>query len=136
MPKATNLEYDQRIETARQMILSGLDASAICRDMTSRFEVSTRQAERYVSEAHERLKERFLLDRAALFAEHIAHRRDMRYRARRAKDLRMELAVAQDEAKLLGLYSPEEVHHDVTGSLSNVLIYMPDNGRGEIEGNE
>ena len=113
MPKATQFEHDKRIETAKQFLLAGVDVDEICQDLTQRYGVGLRQAQRYVSDARERIQKRVYADRAAMFAEHIALRRDMRKRARAAKDLRIELAIAQDEAKLWGLYPADR--HEVTG---------------------
>jgi hypothetical protein len=44
-----------------------------------------------------------------MLAEHMSVRRDIRRRAREAGDLRAEIAAAQDECKLFGLYPSEKV---------------------------
>ena len=113
MAKATQLEIDKRIETVKGLILAGNDTGAICQSLAEKWSISDRQVFRYVSEARERLQARIDADREAMFAEHVAHRRDMRRRARQANDLRAELMIAQDEAKLWGLYPADR--HEVTG---------------------
>jgi hypothetical protein len=119
MPKATQIEHDKRVETVKQFILAGVDVDEICQDVAIRFGVGTRQALRYVSYARKRIMRRVEADRDAMFAEHIAHRRDMRKRARQTKDLRAELSIAQDEAKLWGLYPADE--HRIAGADGGAL---------------
>jgi len=109
--KATQVEIDKRIEATKALLIEGYDSDFICQDLSGRYGVSLRQAERYLAAARDRLKTYVAADRAALFAEHIAHRRDMRRRAAKKGDLRTELAVAQDEAKLLDLYPADRHEH-------------------------
>lgn len=108
MPKATRLETDTRVETVRQFILRGDETSDIVRAATETWGIKDRQAWYYIGKAREKIQELSELARPYLLAEHIAVRRDIRMRAQKAGDLRAELAAAQDEAKLFGLYPAEE----------------------------
>jgi hypothetical protein len=66
--------------------------------------VTERTIDRYVSDARQALERDLAEARPYLLGEHIAHRRDLRIRFRKAGDLHGELKAAIDEAKILGLY--------------------------------
>jgi hypothetical protein len=103
------LETDTRVETVRQFILSGDEASDIVRRAAETWGIKQRQAENYIHMARAKIRAITEQVRPYLLAEHIAVRRDIRRRAREAGDLRAEIAAAQDEAKLFGLYPSERV---------------------------
>jgi hypothetical protein len=109
MAKSTRLETVTRVETVRQLIISGVEASAIVRTVAEKWTVKDRQAWNYVIKARAEIAIITQQARPYLLAEHIAVRRDIRRRAREAHDLRAEIAAAQDEAKLFGLYPSEKV---------------------------
>lgn len=105
---------ETRVDAVRVLLLKGHeDTPSLVQGIADRFGVNTRQAYNYVAKAKKQIGEVGAIDRAYRMAEHIAVRRDIRRRARDDGDLRMELAAAQDEAKLLGLYPADR--HEVTG---------------------
>lgn len=97
-------EYNRRVLEVVSLILSGLGSTQIIRNISGEWEITTRQAENYVADARKIITEDANQTRDVLLIEHRAHRRDLRLRAQKAGDFRAELATAQDEAKLLGLY--------------------------------
>lgn len=119
------------------MLLEGRDPGQIARDAATAFGISERQARNYIARAEEQIRGILQVDRAFRMAEHVAARRDMRARAQKANDLRAELDVLKDEAKLLGLYPSER--HEVSGpdgkplnaTPPTVNVYLPDNGRDD-----
>jgi len=103
-----------RVDAVRLLLLTGKeDTSRLVQDIAAKFGVNTRQAYNYVAKAKQQIEEVGAIDRTYRLAEHIAIRRDIRRRARDANDLRMELAAAQDEAKLLGVYPSDR--HEISG---------------------
>lgn len=80
--KATNIEVEQRIETATNLILAGGDTAEICRNLSEKWGLSTRQVDRYLSIALKRFQDVMEVRKPYRLAEHIAHRRDMRRRCR------------------------------------------------------
>ena len=112
MAKANKLEHAKRIETVRQLILSGTEATRIVQTTSAEWHVSERQGWNYIKAARALIQDATLPSREYLLAEHVAVRRAIRERARAAKDLRAELAAAQDEAKLFGLYAPTQIEVD------------------------
>ena len=112
MPKADKLEHSKRVETVRQLILSGTEATRIVQTTSAEWHVSERQGWNYIKAARALIQDATLPSREYLLAEHVAVRRAIRERARAAKDLRAELAAAQDEAKLFGLYAPTQIEVD------------------------
>lgn len=109
MPKATKLEQATRIETVRQLILSGHEHGRICQQVSEKWGISERNARRYLARAQDAILQVSMPAREYVMAEHLSVRRDIRRRAREAGDLRAELAAAVDEAKLFGLYPDANV---------------------------
>lgn len=101
---ADKIETDKRIQEVITLILSGLNTPRICQNLSTKWDAHERTIYRYVKKAREIIEAESEHSREALLLEHRAHRRDLRFRARAAGDFRAELATAQDEAKLLGLY--------------------------------
>ena len=108
-PKATKGEKEARTDLARLLLLKGGEPTKIARDISASFKITVRQAWNYIAMARAQIEGILEIDRMYAFAEHVSHRRDMRRRAQDAGDLRMELAVAQDEAKLLQLYPASQI---------------------------
>ena len=111
--KATKRDYQNRVEVARLLLLKGQAPPKIIRDMSASMKVTERMARRYVEQAEAQIKGILEVDKLYMWAEHMSHRRDLRERAQKAGDLRVELAAAQDEAKLAKLYPAAELEiHD------------------------
>ena len=109
--KVNQAETQRRINQTMKLLLSGLPVARIVQIISGPvdkggWDVKERQAYHYMAQARELIKAEFDATRPALLAEHVMHRRDLRERAGRAGDMRTELAAAQDEAKLMGLYAP------------------------------
>jgi hypothetical protein len=109
MAKATRDQINKRIETVRQLILSGLNSERIVQSVTAEWKIKPRQGWNYIAKARACIEQLTEEARPYLLAEHVAVRRSLRERARKAGNLRAELAAAQDEAKLFGLYAPTQV---------------------------
>jgi hypothetical protein len=109
--KASRVETEARIEAVRKMLLSGTARWAVVADIAAQFNVKERQARNYILEAEQRIRRISEVERAYVYAEHIAIRRELRRRALDGGDLRAALDSAKDEAKLLDLYPAEK--HDV-----------------------
>ena len=105
--KVTKDEYKKRIMLVSRKIVEGENTTELAENISIQFSVTIRQAWNYIRDAKEQLVAISVDSKEALFAEHIAVRRSLRKRAAKAGDLRTELAVVQDEAKLFDLYSPE-----------------------------
>jgi hypothetical protein len=105
--KPTAAELNLRIEEVKQALLSGMPRYAIVENVKKRYGVSISTGDNYIAKARKALDNDLAKARPHMLAEHIAHRRDLRTRLRKAGDLNGELKAAQDEAKLLGLYAPQ-----------------------------
>ena len=108
----SRIETATRVETVRQLILSGVESTRIVQQVSAQWKVTERQGWNYMAKARELILDVSVPSREYLLAEHIAVRRSIRERARQAKDLQAELRAAQDEAKLFGLYAPERIELD------------------------
>jgi len=113
--RISQLECERRTAQVVTLVLSGLRPSEIYRITMSEWGASRRTIARYLNRAQADLQPLLEEQKGARVAEHIAHRRDLRRRARTAGDLRIELEVAKDEARLLQLYPAERQHHEHSG---------------------
>ncbi len=112
--KADSYTTETRVDAVRMLLLKGQeDTPRLVQDIATKFGVNTRQAYNYVAKAKKQIAEIGEIDRAYRLAEQIAIRRDIRRRANAKDDYRAELAAAQDEARLLGLYPADK--HELTG---------------------
>ena len=102
--KPTAAELNLRIEEVKQALLSGMPRYAIVENVKKKYGVSISTGDNYIAKARKALDNDLKKARPYMLAEHIAHRRDLRTRFRKANDLHGELKAAQDEAKILGLY--------------------------------
>ena len=107
--RATRTERDNRLSQICALILLGWRSTQITRYASAEWSLTVRQCEWYVSEARRQMEREFSALHEWTLAEHVALRRDMRRRAAKSGDLRMELEAARDEAKLLGLYPATQV---------------------------
>jgi len=98
------IDYERRLEAVRLLLLRGEPAGKICQYVSQTFQVTERQAWRYISDARDRIAQVTAEERKYLYAEHLAIRRMIRARALEEGDLRTALMCAQDEAKLFDLY--------------------------------
>lgn len=123
MPKATRLEQATRIETVRQLILSGVEHGRIVQQVSAQWKISERQGWNYMSKAQDKIIAILTPRHEYLLAEHLAVRRDIRRRAREAGDLAAELRASQDEAKLFGLYPADrlEIKHTWQTEVADLL---------------
>lgn len=128
MGKASRAIKAMRLEAVRGMLLEGRDSTDVVRDVSASFRIGERQAWNYVSEAQEQIRAVVEVDRAYRLAEHIAVRRDIRQRAKRAGDLRGELEAARDEAKLFGLYPADQVEHATKDNKEILIKVLYDSG--------
>lgn len=121
MTKPTKYEKTLRVETVKQALIQGLTRYSILRNVSEKYSVTERTVENYIAEARKQLETELAAARPYMIGEHIAHRRDLRQRMRKAGDLHGELRVAQDEAKLLSLYEYKIKgwHDDIVAMLKN-----------------
>jgi hypothetical protein len=110
---ADKVTVERRVEEIYRLILDGWTTAQILQK-TSDWGLTGRQRESYIAAARKRIRAIAEVEQADLLAEHIAIRRDLRRKAEQAGDRRLALAVAKDEAELLGLYPAKRT--EVTGA--------------------
>jgi hypothetical protein len=104
-PRATDAELAARVEEVLYARLAGAefhDLQGLAKEKG--WNVSDRQLWRYVALADARMEEAFQADREKAFCRHVLQRRALYARAMQDGDWRTCLAIAKDEAELLGLY--------------------------------
>jgi len=75
--------------------------------------VSNRQVCRYIEQSDEAIAEQIETKREKIVNTHLAQRQYLYMKALQAGDFRAALAAKQDEAKLLGLYEPQQIKHTI-----------------------
>lgn len=110
MAKADQVEIARRVEMVRILLISGVPSSRIAQNRAEEWGVNERQLWKYIARARKEIEALSQEEKEYTKAEHLAFRRLLRQRSLDSKDLRMALDAAKDEAKLLGLYAPDELN--------------------------
>src|SRR5262245_41663861 len=102
-------EIMKRVEEALQILLLGGEFMDVRNHAEeNKWGVGATQIRRYMSKAYDLIQKRAEKDKGRLLARHLMQRRTMYARAMEQNDIRAALAVAQDEAELIGLYPPKK----------------------------
>lgn len=96
-------ELRRRIELVKSSLLSGKSREWVSQLITTEWGLQPSQRCKYIRQAEAEIREVVEKNAQGWLAEHVAIRRDIRRRANDQADLKMELAAADSEAKLLGL---------------------------------
>ena len=96
-------ELRRRIELVRSQLLSGKSRRWVAKLVATEWGLKPSQCWNYIRKAEREIREIVERNKEDWLAEHVALRRDIRRRANDGADLRMELAAAESEARLLGL---------------------------------
>ncbi|MBE9178690.1 hypothetical protein IQ268_08970 [Oculatella sp. LEGE 06141] len=110
MNKSSDAELEQRVHAVYLLLLRREPRQHILRYAASEWGLSTRQTDEYISRARERMTQDIAVDREIARAEHVAIRRDLYNKAYKNEKWGAAFQIAQDEAKLLGLYFDLEDH--------------------------
>jgi len=117
--KGSNSEIELRIQTTFEMIIKGCTKDFICRYMSQKHNVGERQSERYMAEAHQKIKDantpeeqKKLIDIA------IAQYNDLYSKNYTIQDFRECRNVIDSRAKMLGHY---EKDNDQSKSVTNII---------------
>jgi hypothetical protein len=134
--RSTRATIQQRVEELLTIRLQGAEFADLRQYAAEKgWNCSDRQLYRYIDRSDELLARTLETDRQKLLNRHHATRRALLARALQVGDIRTALAVAQDEAKLLGLYPPTK--HQLTGKDGGPLEYRDlstDQRRAELVG--
>lgn len=107
-PKATKVESEARTNAAFHMLLDGMTSGEIAAYARINWGITEKQGLEYVRRARKLMQEEAAEYREAAYEEHLNLRRRLRNEAWAKGKLYLVLQVAQDEAKLLGLYPAEK----------------------------
>lgn len=119
--KATELEYEQRINRAFELMLyNKLSYDEFKVQFAKEVGITTRQAENYWKEVRNRLKERYNQNQEEILSEQLNRYFDLLQRARMDNNKRVERETLADINKLLGLESAKKV--DVTSGGQPISI--------------
>ncbi len=112
MPRSTKVETEQRIEQVYKMLLGGAtfpDLREYAHAPEQNWNVSDGQIRRYMTAAHQLIRERYEAKADYSFNRHMLRREQLYAHAMGAGDFGTALRVLQDEAKLEGLYPPTKI---------------------------
>lgn len=120
--KATNAQMARRLLTVYSMLLRGASRPEIIAFAQEKWQVGEDSADSYIARARDELQKAFAAERDQEYRRHVLMRRDLLRRAQDAGDLRLELDVLKDDAKLLDLYPAER--RDVTSGGEAIKGYI------------
>jgi hypothetical protein len=120
--KATNEEVKLRVLKVRALVLQKKPREEICLYGAKEWGVKERQVDNYIAKAKKQLIKDIEDSKEVLYAEHLAARWELRERARQAGDMRLELDVLKDEAKLIGLYAASQLDINLKGEELDAAI--------------
>lgn len=119
--KATNVEYEQRMERAFELMLYEKKSYKEFAEIFSvEFNVSKRQAENVWADVRNRLKERFNQNQEEILTEQLNRLYDLLNRCRLQGNRRIESEVLRDITKILGMEAPKKV--DLTSNGETISI--------------
>lgn len=104
MPKSTRSEIEQRINAVYLLLLRRAPRAQILQYAAAKWGVSDRTSDDYIARARDRMVRECAIDREIARAEHVAIRRDLYHKAYEDGKWGAAFQIAQDEAKLGGLY--------------------------------
>ena len=103
--KSSKFEKDGRVEEVRKMMIFGTSRDEVIRYAKEKWQISERTVDYYIAEAREINFSSIRTNPQEVLANALAHRQLLRSQAYEQNDLRLAFKIAQDEAKLLGLYN-------------------------------
>jgi len=106
--KADQAEIEKRINTVYSLILDCYSTNNICRYASEKWGISSRQAERLIKEARDRMIKIASIDNEQAFAEEVEARRQLIKIALAEKRLQTALNAMDSRAKLRGLFNKED----------------------------
>jgi gas vesicle protein len=119
--KANELEYEQRMERAFELMLYEKKSyDEFKKQFAQEFEVTTRQAENVWKDVRNRLKERYSQNQEEILTEQLNRLYDLLNRCRLQGNRRIESEVLRDITKILGMEAPKKV--DLTSNGETISI--------------
>lgn len=124
MGRATKLEIEARVDHCYRMLLGGMTSIQIVQYGAKKWPVKDRMVYKYIKRAQEKIREDAKDVRQNALEEALLARRQLRAMS---EDFAFRLEVLQDEAKLLGLYSPErrQVEHSGSMEMRSTIVGTP-----------
>ena len=119
--KANELEYEQRMERAFELMLYEKKSyDEFKKQFAQEFDISTRQAENVWKDVRNRLKERYNQNQEEILSEQLNRLYDLLNRCRLQGNRRIESEVLRDITKILGMEAPKKV--DLTSNGETISI--------------
>ena len=122
--KANAIESERRVTEIYGLLLQRETRQNILQFAAETWGIESRQTAAYIAKARAQMKQEAKAARSTQFAEHIALRRDLYQKAVRKGSWFTALQVAQDEARLLGLYYTIEDHLEAVLK-AGYIVYEP-----------
>jgi hypothetical protein len=122
----------ERTDQVYQLIIQGWRSSAIVRHCSDSWGITERQVQDYIKYARADIRKRATEIQKNGLKDMLNRHDDLRSRAYKINDLRLVIEIDREDAKLLGIYSPDKTDLTSKGEKleqSQVVIFIPDNGR-------
>jgi gas vesicle protein len=119
--KANELEYEQRMERAFELMLYEKKSyDEFKKQFAQEYDITTRQAENVWKDVRNRLKERYSQNQEEILTEQLNRLYDLLNRCRLQGNRRIESEVLRDITKILGMEAPKKV--DLTSNGETISI--------------
>jgi hypothetical protein len=121
-PRATTIELELRHSEVGSLLLSRFTRAQIVEYSTKKWGVDYAQADQYIASAKQLIAERIKETKNTTIDDHVDALLDLKRRARDEKDLRIELDVSKEIAKLTALYPVETKRLELSNVSDTDLI--------------
>jgi len=115
--KATDIEKQKRVLIVQQWLIEGVRSPIIVKNIKEQWGISESQAYKYIDLAWQGFAEKYMKDRDALLAFHIAARINLFRKAYEREHWGVCRSILEDIAKLQGLYVQKHAFTDPSGEL-------------------
>ena len=119
MPKATNAEMNERIETVKKFLLEGAPRADILQYCAKMWKISTRQSDKLIKFATDRYLQEAEKAGIESLKYGISARLNLFYKAQQASDHATSLRILKDLSELMGDYPEKKI--DLSGGFEFVF---------------
>lgn len=110
MPKTTAAEVEQRVNQIYMLLLQGEPREKICQYASQNWGITSRQTDRYITSARQRMTQALDVDRETLRGQAIAQRNDLYRLAYKERKYFTSLQILDSRDRILGLFDDINTH--------------------------
>lgn len=113
MPKATQVEIEQRVNTVYELLMNGASRHAICQHAAKTWGISFRTTDRLIAQANKAFEEEAATVRERELGKSIRRLETLFLRSMHVQDYKTCLSVQREINTMLGLHAPSRSEHEI-----------------------